>query len=131
MTTNNNFVCFEDVMVSKTRTSSNSFKVNLEMEGYIFYIEKAIVDEITKDYEDENLVAIILAYIKYVRVCRNANNQRKAKRLSEKVLISGVSDLLGKYPSDELIKIIRNLKWHEICRVLESDDPTKEIEEII
>ena len=63
--TENNLIHFEDVRVSTTR-SQMSFKVDLEMEEYTFYIKKGVVDEIVdKTGEDENLIAIIIAYVKY------------------------------------------------------------------
>lgn len=131
MATKNNFTYFEDVRVSMSRKKL-SFKVDLELEGFSFYVSKAIVDEIaTKNKEDENLVAIILAYIEYARKSRNADNNCKAKKLEDELLISGVSRLLQEYPIERVIEIMGLLKWHEICKILASNNPVEEVEEVI
>ena len=131
MTTTDNFVCFEEVTISKTRKET-LYKVNLELEGYIFYIDKEIVDNIiSQTHEDENLIAILLAYIEYSRKSRNTHNRGRAKCLDKKLLVDGISKLLVSYSSERLIKLVRNLKWHEIDYVFNSDNPIEKMDEVI
>ena len=131
MTTENNSIYFEDIKVSKCRENS-SFKVELDTEGYTFFIKNRLTEKISiESREDENLIAIILAYIEYARKSRNSDKDDKVKSLEDDVLFFGLSKLLDKYSGEELIEIIRELKWHEICQVLNSEKPISEIEEFI
>ena len=131
MTTENNSIYFEDIKVSKCRENS-SFKVELDTEGYTFFIKNRLTEKISiESRDDENLIAIILAYIEYARKSRNSDKDDKVKSLEDDVLFFGLSKLLDKYSGEELIEIIRELKWHEICQVLNSEKPISEIEEFI
>lgn len=131
MTTENNSIYFEDIKVSKCRENS-SFKVELDTEGYTFFIKNRLTEKISMESrEDENLIAIILAYIEYARKSRNSDKDDKVKSLEDDVLFFGLSKLLDKYSGEELIEIMRELKWHEICQVLNSEKPIAEIEEFI
>ena len=131
MATNNNLICYEEATVSEAR-KGKSYIVDLDMDGYSFYIDKEMVKDISiKSSEDEAFIAIILAYIEYARKCRNADNNKKVKALDKEILNVGILILLQKYAAERVIDIIKELKWHEISRVLESKDPLQELEEII
>ena len=122
-------IYFENVKVWREKTY---YVIALELEGETFYIDEEQVEDIAnKTKQDEDLTAIVLAYIEYARKSRNSDKDDKVKSLEDDVLFFGLSKLLDKYSGEELIEIIRELKWHEICQVLNSEKPISEIEEFI
>ena len=129
MAKENNFIYFEDVKIVRKK---DSYVVTFEMEDCSFYIKVSEIEEIaTKNDEEEVLIATILAYIEYARKCRNSDKNPKAKRLEEEKVASGISDLLRKYSIETIIDFFKELKWYEMCEIIQSDDPIGKIEEII
>ena len=128
MTKSNNLVYFEDVTI---RRSSKSFIVNIELDGDDFYIRDLLIEDIAmKGNVDENLIAIILAYIEHARRDRNADGN-KVRKVENRVLSSVLVELLKVHSAEELIDIFKGLKWHEICEILSSDNPVYKIAEFV
>ena len=122
-------VYFEDVSI---RRSSNSYIVNLELDGDDFYIRNPIIEDIAmKGNTDKNLIAILLAYIEYARRSRNSDENPKARKIENEIVSSVICELLKKYSAEELIDMVKELKWHEICEIFYSQNPILKIEEII
>lgn len=129
MTTENNSIYFEDVKIVRKK---DSHVVTFEMEECSFYIKAAEAEKIAiKNNEDENLIAIILAYMEYARKNRNSDENPKAKKLEEEVVSWGITELLKKYSAETIIDGFKELKWHELCDILESQNPVEKIEEFI
>ena len=129
MARENNLVYFEDVTI---RRSSKSFIVTIELDGDDFYIRDLLIEDIAmKGNIDENLIAIILAYIEHARRDRNADADFVARKVENRVVSSVLVELLKVHSAEELIDIFKELKWHEICEIFYSQNPILKIEEII
>ena len=130
MTKENNFIYIEDIKIER---KVSSYVVTLVMEdNHSFYIKDFEVDDIAeKNREDENFVAILLAYIEYARRCRNSGNDPRAKKLDPEIVSTAISEILKKYSLESVIDIFKDLKWHEIAQIIKSDNPIAEIDEVI
>lgn len=128
----NNFIYFEGAAVSKTR-SGNWYRVDLEYEDVTIYVSEDDVATIISMYSDEdpNLISILFAKIKYAHKCRNQGNEPRARKMDNVILLKGICELLYSKPVEDLIEIFTELKWHEITRIFESDNPAEEMEKII
>ena len=129
MTKGNNFIFIEDVQIVR---KGIYYVVTLEMDDYTFYIKSSNVEEIaTKNQEDMNFVALLLAYIEYARRSRNSGNDPSARKLDHEIVSSAISEILKKYSLETIIDVFKELKWHEIVYILKSDSPVAEMDEII
>lgn len=124
-----NFFYFENIRVSETR-SGLYYKVELEEEDATILVKKDLVEEITP-YEQEELIAILLACMEYSRRCRNHTREAKAPKPNENQLVKCIIELLTFYPMENLIEIIRDLKWSEISDILNANNPIKAMQKII
>lgn len=130
MTAKSNFFYFEEAEVSQTK--GGLYRVRLEEEDSVFYVKSELTERIAfKSDVDAELVAILLAYIEYARKSRNADHEKKAKRIDDEDLYQGIVALLFSYPIENLIELIHPLKWHEISDILNADNPVEEMKKII
>lgn len=129
MAQNNSFVYFEDAEVTRTK---KLYRVFLEDEESTFFLKEEIVDSIADQTgEDPNLVAILLANIDYVRKSREKmNGGSTPTKIENKLMVECVSMLLKVISIDELIARFKAMKWHEILKVFDSQNPVEEIEEL-
>jgi len=79
--------------------------------------------------ESEELIAIVLAYIEYVFQYTKALYQR-IDRLEQGIINDNVIVLLTQMCAEEMIGIIKTLKWHEILQVFESENQVQKIREL-
>ncbi len=130
MTNENKLICFyEDIGVKRNK---KTYVVTLELEEYTFYINSSEVENISeKNGADENLIAIILAYIEYARKCRNADGNKRAPKIDERIIASAITELLVKYSEEEVIYFFKDLKWHELFEILNSNTPIRTIENFL
>ena len=125
----NSFVYFEDAVVYRTK---EYYKVILESEETTIMLKDRLVEAIAeKTIENENLIAILLAYIDYVRITVRGANQNPPKRLEDNVMIEGILLLVENISIEELIIKMKTMKWHEIVGLLESPDPIERIQRIL
>lgn len=130
MTTESNFFYFEEVEVSQTK--GGLYRVKLEEEECVFYIKPELTQRIASKADvNEELVAILLAYIEYARRSRNADHEKKVKRIEDKDLFEVISALLFSFSIENLIEFIHPLKWHEISDIINADSPVEEMKKII
>lgn len=128
MTKNNGFVYFDEAVVKRTK---DFYKVVLEVEEVTIFKKVSVVNEIVSTTEeDENLIAILLAQIEYVRRSNAKFGKREPHRIDNKNIIRGVSILLGVISIEELIYKVKSSNWHELVNIFESGDPIKNIEEL-
>lgn len=130
MTTESNFSCLEEAVVSQTERGL--YRVRLEDEEDVFYIKSELTEKIASKADiDVELVAILLSYIECARKSRNAYHKKKVKRMEDEVLFEGIIALLFGYSIENLLKLIHSLKWHEISDIINADNPVEEIKKII
>jgi len=128
MTNSNKFIYFSGVQVEKTR--GENFKVTLEEEEITICVCSNDVERIKKRIdESEELIAIVLAYIEYVFQYTKALYQR-IDRLEQGIINDNVIVLLTQMCAEEMIGIIKTLKWHEILQVFESENQVQKIREL-
>lgn len=128
MTNPNKSFYFDGVKVYKTKDKEkgNVYLVKLEDEECSFCIKQELADNASCKWDVEpQLVAILLAYIKYSKV------GAKGKRIEDEDILIRLPILLTRYSIETLINLIRPLKWHEINEILSSTDPIRKIEEFM
>ena len=130
--TNNNYTIYDNARISTGRTSA-SWKVELEEEEKNIFIKKKIVEEISSETNaEEALVALLLAYINYVRITVHPNcSECPRKIVDEKIIESTIILLNSTYPIEYIIEWVRDAKWTEIERVYKARNPAEELGEII
>ena len=130
--TNDNYTLYDNARISTGRTSA-SWKVELEEEEKNIFIKKNIVEKISSETNaEEALVALLLAYINYVRTTVHPNCFECPKKIAdEKIIESTIILLNSAYPIEYIIEWIRNAKWTEIARVYKAPNPAEELGEII
>ena len=128
MTRDKGFAYFQEVMVYK---KNKMYVVTLEEEEATFYLEPNMINQIAKKAnEEENLVAILVAYINYVRRSRakcDGKRDGRPQNLDSQVIVDGLITILKKVSIDDLIVTFRSLKWHEIKSILTFDLPIEEV----
>lgn len=124
-----NFVCTDWAVIERTRTN---FKVRLEEEEWDIYVSKEQVDEVSRETkQDENLVAVLLAYVAFIKQSTKTKTEH-LKRLSDEQKLDGMIRLLNAYefPIETLINVVRELKWHQLRDVLLARTPAQYLSEI-
>ena len=109
-----------------TMTRGLNFRVELEEENATIMVARDIVERITQTVGDdeEPFIILILAYIDYVRRDRNGVDKKAPNRIDEDKIVDVFSIIYNQVDSIEsLSEIFRNLKWHEIKEIIESEDP--------
>lgn len=123
---------YGDAKISEVR-GGVSWKIELEDVDEIIFIKKNIVDKIASNSDaEETLIALVLAYIKYVRTTVNPNSMNCPKKIDDEILINSMSKLIdNSYPIEYIIEWVRDSKWTEIERVFTSENPEEELSELI
>ena len=125
--TNTNIIYYDEATISKTRSS---FKVELEESATIFIPFNTVQSICEKTIDDEAMIAVLLAYIEEAR--KNAITPTMSfRKIKDEKLIINTIELLVKYPVEQLVAIVRGLKWHQIREIFESETPYEIIEEFV
>ena len=125
MDINNKFIYFTGDMLERTR--AGNFKITFEEEEITVCVSLTDVNRIkNKVDETEELIALVLGYIEYIYQITKVSSQRM-ERLEIEVIVDNVIVILSHLPAEEMIDIIRTLKWHEIFQIFESVNPVQEI----
>lgn len=128
MTNNTGFVYFDEAVVRRT---NDFYKILLEEEEVTIFKKVSLVDEIvSKTGEDENLIAILLAQIEYVRSSNAQFGKRGPRKIEDDKTVQVLSILLEDISIEELIYKVKSSNWYELVNVFESGDPIKNIEEL-
>lgn len=122
----NNLKYFDGIGVKKNR-NNKSYKVIFKDEECTISINAKEVQEICESGNVEELVAILLAYVEYIR----KDTSTDEVRLRKIEVIEPTIKLLRDYDVESLIFYFRSLKWHEIKSIYESADPGARFKEII
>ena len=103
---------------TKAYRLDNYYRVVLVDEERRIILRKDLVDNISeKTGDDENLIAILLAYIDCARI-NSTKSHKKPKPLDDKIIIEGILILLNYILIEKLISIIKLMKWNEIVDAL-------------
>lgn len=125
MTTNSKFIYFSGAQVQTTR--EENYKVILEDEDETIYVSSKDVEQIQKKTDErEEIIAIILAYIEYIYQETNVIHQR-IPHLESGAINDNIIVLLKNMAGEEVIEIIRQLKWYDIIAIFESNNPVQKI----
>ena len=102
-------------------------KVYLEEEDWRIYVPTEDVNRVAMATEqDENLVAVLLAYVSYIRKNTLAAKNNVPK-LDQEVVLNSLINLVKGYEHSvqDLINQVKYLKWHELRRILMSSEPAE------
>lgn len=95
-----------------------------------FFIEREITEMIaSENNENPHLVAALLAYIKNARKSGNegVDVSRQDKQPTSTELLTSISSLLEEYNIEAIINCFKELKWHEMKKILYSQNAKEEI----
>lgn len=129
MTNEKRFV-YDDTTV--TKNNNGNFYVDFGCNEYeIFVNQKDVlkIKEASKDERDE-IIAILLATIK-LKFQMTRVEYRRIESVSKRKINETIEELLfsGKN-TDDLIQILGQMKWHDICEIMKSDNPKEVLERI-
>lgn len=128
MTANNKFIYFTGVQVVKTR--GENYEVILEDEEFTIYVSSSDVNRISREVgEREELVAIVLAYIEYIYQSTDVPFER-IERMKHGIIIENVICILSCMAAEDFIQKMRDVKWHELVEIFESDNPIQKIRDL-
>ena len=104
----------------------------LGQEETTIYIKETLVDCIAATTnQDENLIAILLAHIEFVRKNRDKKNiDLVTRKLDNKIVAEGLEILLREFLIEDLIQTMQSIKWHQIVEILEAESPIEEIRKL-
>lgn len=102
------------------------------IEDMCIKVSKSQVEHIAQSLPDmeQKEIAILLATIKQARIMysRNGNAYRKVAEEKETVAII---ELLQSYDTDTLSSLFEEMKYYEIRKVLEAENPIKVLREML
>ena len=112
--------------------SRSYFKVNLEDENWKISVPSEKVSKASMATgQDEYLVAVLFAYVSYIRQNTLAP-KNKVEKLEDEVVMNAMINLINGYEHSmqSLINQIKELKWHELRWVILSKEPAATLYEI-
>lgn len=122
------FVYFDDAEVTRT---NKLYKVKLIDEERAIYLKQELVDSIASvTDQDENLIAILIAHINFVRIDRKKDIGPLAPKIEEDVLSVGLKVLLREVAIEELIETMQSLKWHQIVEIITAESPIEKYQDL-
>ena len=107
--------------------SSTYFNVYLEEEGWKVYVSREEVSQVERETrQDQYLIAVLLAYVSYIRKS-TSTSKGKICKLDDDTRLNAVTNLLNGYEHSiqSLINEVKDLKWHELRRVLLDSEPAE------
>ena len=128
---------YEDYCSSLTQ-KGKSYRVKDCWDDQTVYVKEHLTSMIAQEAkEDPCLVAIILALIKikraegtvrtFVRKPRGASTDKQ----SDRVLLNAIVEILSQYSAVEVIEIIKEMKWHELKEIINSNTPLKDYKQYV
>ena len=122
------FIYYEDAEVSRT---NKLYKVKLIEEERGIFLGKELVESLASDTDqDENLIAILIAYIKFVRIDREKDIKDFTPNIKDDVLSEGLKALLQEIGIEELIGKMQTLKWHQIVDIINDEQPVEKYRDL-
>ena len=127
MTNSSKFIYFTGVQVSKTK--GDNYEVFFEYEELTIYVSSSDVTRISMEVgEREEVIAIVLAYIEYIYQSTNVPFER-IERMKQGVINENLICILSKMVAEEFIQEIKEIKWHQLVEIFESENPIQKINE--
>ena len=110
----------ETTIIDRNRNTITVTDINEENK---IKLKTELVEKIAeKSYEDEDMIAILLATIENSR--RYGSTERsKNHKIPQSCLIENIPVLLKYYSIEQLCEEFEHMKYHLICRIMESADP--------
>lgn len=95
-----------------------------------FFIERDLTEMLSSEnHEEPHLMAALLAYIKNARKSGNEGviSTEQDNPLTHGELLTSISSLLEEYSIEKIINCFKDLKWHEMKRILYSQNAKEDI----
>lgn len=118
---------FEDAIVT-SNPKRECYAVNLIETGV--FIEKVLAKMIAEETkEDPILISILLAYIKICRQDGNLGLEREKRDVppTDGELLASVAAILDRYEIERVIRVFRDLRWHEMKEIIYSGNQAQEM----
>ncbi len=123
----NNVTYYENYCSNLTQ-KGKSYRVQNLWDDQTVYIEECLTSMISEEAkEDPYLIAIILALIKIrrtegtVRTAVRKTRGTSTDKPSDSVLLNSIADILSKYSAVEVIDVIKDMKWHDLKKIINSN----------
>lgn len=121
MVNSNNFNYFDEAIVERT---NYLYKVELVEENTSISKSRSIVEQIGEQSgQDNSLIAILLAYIEYVRRINSLIGRRGPTQFDDDIMTEVIINLLEYFSIEELISKVKSSNWYELSNVFESNNP--------
>ena len=105
----------------------NDKRTKVIIDNISIYIKNTFVEAIANRVSaDKPLIAIILALIEYARYSTSRRNYRE---IEDDSVIESLSIILQKYQEEDVIWRFKELKYSDIFRICESENPIEIFEE--
>lgn len=130
MTKAKRFVFCDDITVTKSK--NDNFYVDFGCNEYEIFVSQKDVLKIKKASKDERdeIIAILLATIK-LRLKMTRGTGVFVRGLSDETIDETIEELLfSGQNAEDLIQILGQMKWHDICEIMKSNNPKEVLERI-
>lgn len=112
----------------KIKEFGNEYLVET-IEGVYFKVKEQTVNQITSyTGANEEDIVILLATIANSRISYGSRHYKEL--IEERTLVNSITRLLSIYDAEDLILMFGELKYYEIKKVLESENPIVELGKI-
>lgn len=128
--TNEKCFVYDDITV--TRNKNDNFNVDFGCNEYEIPVEQKDVLKIKKASKDESdeIIAILLATIN-LSLKMTRGKGVFVRGLSNETIDETIKELLfSGENAEDLIQILGQMKWHDIRKIMESDNPKEVLERI-
>ena len=120
-----------DFDVEVVETKNGFYKVIFEEENCAIYLDsERVQDVVLKASEEPEFVAVLIAYIEFIH--RNTiDTNHRVRKISEKEIAETIVGLTKVLAIEEVIYKFKELKWHEIQKVVDSSNPIATLEKMV
>ena len=119
---------FDEATISRT---DKNYKVELVERELTIFVPEAIVSDVCKNTSaEEEIVATLFAYMEAARK-EATTKENKFRRINEDKVVINTKELMVWYSIERLIEVVRDLKWHQIKAIFESENPKKKMGEFV
>ena len=126
MTNEKRFIYEEDIIVSSN--NNKSFIVNFGDECKVRVKSSDVIDVMGSEIPE--IIAVLIAIIKE-KYQDTQTRTRRISKLTDAQVNKTLRELLEEGDiAEDLIQLFMKMKWHDILRIFNSDDPKFELEQV-
>lgn len=120
-----------DEVIKAYQTPRENYVIDFDDEVSI-HVRLKDIEEISTEERPE-IIAILIATIKacYQTTKGYCSTADKIKTLKNEEIFEALKNLVGgEFYTEDLIEMFREFKWHDICQIINDNNPTEGLKEI-